>query len=218
MDLAHEKKQGSRRGGGRSGLRPGSRRRARLIGGAGLVAIPGIGPFIAGGPIMGMLNGLGVGGTVGGIAGALIGSGIPEYEAKRRVDHCYRSTVVCFDVVRDFEATPFARGDEECYFARSPLSALPIAANSSSASPAMRANSSQPHRSGSPATGFCHGLLAYSGCLSSAPPISEPTSPFGSHATAGTKSKRQIGSAARTCSYEQKLHTAKEFLLPDAVA
>ncbi len=48
-----------------------------------LLAIPGLGPFIAAGPIMAALAGAGVGGTVGGIAGALVGLGIPEYEAKR---------------------------------------------------------------------------------------------------------------------------------------
>lgn len=53
------------------------------LAGIGLLAIPGVGPFIAAGPIMAALAGAGVGGTVGGIAGALIGMGIPEYEAKR---------------------------------------------------------------------------------------------------------------------------------------
>jgi hypothetical protein len=51
--------------------------------GAGALAIPGLGPFIAAGPIMGMLAGAGAVGAVGGIAGSLIGMGIPEYEAKR---------------------------------------------------------------------------------------------------------------------------------------
>jgi hypothetical protein len=51
--------------------------------GAGALAIPGLGPFIAAGPIMAMLAGAGVGGTVGGVTGALVGMGIPEYEAKR---------------------------------------------------------------------------------------------------------------------------------------
>jgi hypothetical protein len=53
------------------------------LAGIGALAIPGLGPFIAAGPIMGALSGLGVGAAVGGIAGALIGMGIPEYEAKR---------------------------------------------------------------------------------------------------------------------------------------
>lgn len=51
--------------------------------GIGALAIPGLGPFIAAGPIMGILAGMGAGATLGGIAGALIGVGIPEYEAKR---------------------------------------------------------------------------------------------------------------------------------------
>ena len=51
--------------------------------GIGTLAIPGLGPFIAAGPIMAALAGVGVGGTVGGIVGALVGMGIPEYEAKR---------------------------------------------------------------------------------------------------------------------------------------
>lgn len=54
-----------------------------LLAGIGTLAIPGVGPFIAAGPIMGALAGLGVGGAVGGIVGALVGMGIPEYEAKR---------------------------------------------------------------------------------------------------------------------------------------
>jgi len=53
------------------------------LAGIGALAIPGVGPFIAAGPIMAALAGAGVGGTVGVIAGALIGMGIPEYEAKR---------------------------------------------------------------------------------------------------------------------------------------
>jgi len=54
-----------------------------LLAGIGALAIPGLGPFIAAGPIMASLAGLGVGGTVGGLIGALVGMGIPEYEAKR---------------------------------------------------------------------------------------------------------------------------------------
>jgi hypothetical protein len=54
-----------------------------LLAGIGALAIPGVGPLIAAGPIMATLAGVGVGGTIGGIAGALVGLGIPEYEAKR---------------------------------------------------------------------------------------------------------------------------------------
>jgi hypothetical protein len=53
------------------------------LAGIGALAIPGVGPLIAAGPIVAALTGVGVGGAIGGIAGALIGMGIPEYEAKR---------------------------------------------------------------------------------------------------------------------------------------
>ncbi len=53
------------------------------LAGIGVLAIPGVGPFLAAGPLMALLGGVGVGGAVGGIAGAAIGAGIPEYEAKR---------------------------------------------------------------------------------------------------------------------------------------
>jgi hypothetical protein len=51
--------------------------------GIGALALPGLGPFVAAGPLMASIVGLGVGGVVGGITGTLIGAGIPEYEAKR---------------------------------------------------------------------------------------------------------------------------------------
>ena len=51
--------------------------------GIGALAIPGVGPFIAAGPIVAALAGAGAGGALGGLTGALIGAGIPEYEAKR---------------------------------------------------------------------------------------------------------------------------------------
>jgi hypothetical protein len=54
-----------------------------VLAGVGALAIPGLGPFIAAGPIMAGLAGLGVGGAIGGLVGALVGMGIPEYEAKR---------------------------------------------------------------------------------------------------------------------------------------
>ena len=54
-----------------------------LLAGIGALAIPGLGPFIAAGPIMAALAGMGAGGAVGGFTGALVGLGIPEYEAKR---------------------------------------------------------------------------------------------------------------------------------------
>jgi hypothetical protein len=54
-----------------------------LLAGIGALAIPGLGPFIAAGPIMATLAGIGSGGVVGGLTGALVGMSIPEYEAKR---------------------------------------------------------------------------------------------------------------------------------------
>ena len=53
------------------------------VAGIGAIAIPGVGPFIAAGPIMAALSGAAIGGAAGGIVGALVGMGIPEFEAKQ---------------------------------------------------------------------------------------------------------------------------------------
>jgi hypothetical protein len=83
-DFAHEKNtkapEGAATGVGAGGVIGGT---LGLLVGIGALAIPGLGPFIAAGPIMAALAGLGVGGAVGGLIGALVGMGIPEYEAKR---------------------------------------------------------------------------------------------------------------------------------------
>jgi hypothetical protein len=83
-DFAHEKStkapEGTATGVATGGVIGGT---LGLLAGIGMLAIPGVGPFIAAGPIMGALAGLGVGGAVGGLIGALVGMGIPEYEAKR---------------------------------------------------------------------------------------------------------------------------------------
>ena len=83
-DFAHEKNtkapEGAATGAGAGGVVGGT---LGLLAGIGLLAIPGLGPFIAAGPIMASLSGIAVGAAVGGIAGALIGMGIPEIEAKR---------------------------------------------------------------------------------------------------------------------------------------
>lgn len=83
-DFAHEKNtkapEGAATGAGSGALAGGV---LGWIVGIGALAIPGLGPFIAAGPIVAALAGAGVGGTIGGITGALIGMGIPEYEAKR---------------------------------------------------------------------------------------------------------------------------------------
>jgi hypothetical protein len=83
-DFAHDKGKKAREGvttGATSGAVIGGT--FGWLAGIGALAIPGIGPFIAAGPIMAALAGVGVGGAVGGITGALVGMGIPEYEAKR---------------------------------------------------------------------------------------------------------------------------------------
>lgn len=56
------------------------------LAGIGALAIPGLGPLIAAGPILAAMSGAAVGGTIGGLTGALVGLGIPEYEAKRYED------------------------------------------------------------------------------------------------------------------------------------
>jgi hypothetical protein len=53
------------------------------LAGTGALAIPGLGPFLVAGPVVATLAGIGVGGTLGGLTGALLGLGVPEYEAKR---------------------------------------------------------------------------------------------------------------------------------------
>jgi ActD protein len=83
-DFAHEKHtkapEGATTGAGTGVVLGGA---LGWLAGIGALAIPGLGPFIAAGPIMAALAGAGVGGTVGGLVGALVGMGIPEYEAKR---------------------------------------------------------------------------------------------------------------------------------------
>lgn len=83
-DFAHEKNtkapEGAVAGAGTGGVIGGA---LGWIAGIGALAIPGVGPFIAAGPIIAALSGAAVGAAVGGIAGGLIGLGIPEIEAKR---------------------------------------------------------------------------------------------------------------------------------------
>jgi Protein of unknown function (DUF3341) len=83
-DFAHEKNtkapEGTTTGAATGGLLGGA---LGWLAGIGALAIPGVGPLIAAGPIMGAFAGVGVGGAVGGLVGALVGMGIPEYEAKR---------------------------------------------------------------------------------------------------------------------------------------
>jgi hypothetical protein len=83
-DFAHEKAtkapEGATAGAGTGAVVGGA---LGWLAGIGALAIPGVGPLVAAGPIMAALAGVGVGGTIGGITGMLIGMGIPEYEAKR---------------------------------------------------------------------------------------------------------------------------------------
>jgi hypothetical protein len=83
-DFAHEKNtkapEGAVAGASAGGAIGGT---LGLLAGIGALAIPGLGPFIAAGPIMAALSGAAAGATVGGVTGALVGMGIPELEAKR---------------------------------------------------------------------------------------------------------------------------------------
>ena len=83
-DFAHEQHtkapEGAATGAGTGGVLGGA---LGWLVGIGSLAIPGVGPFIAAGPIMAALAGAAVGAAAGGLAGALVGLGIPEYEAKR---------------------------------------------------------------------------------------------------------------------------------------
>jgi len=83
-DFAHEKNtkapEGAVAGAGTGGVVGGT---LGWIVGIGALAIPGVGPFIAAGPILAALSGAAIGAAAGGIAGGLIGLGIPEIEAKR---------------------------------------------------------------------------------------------------------------------------------------
>lgn len=84
QDFAHEQHtkapEGATTGASTGGLLAGA---LGWLAGIGALAIPGAGPLIAAGPIMAALSAAAVGAAVGGIAGALVGMGIPEYEAKR---------------------------------------------------------------------------------------------------------------------------------------
>ena len=83
-DFAHEKNtkapEGVASGAATGGALGGA---LGLLAGIGALAIPGIGPLIAAGPLFAALSGAAAGAAVGGVAGGLIGLGIPEYEAKR---------------------------------------------------------------------------------------------------------------------------------------
>lgn len=94
-DFAHEKStkapEGAAAGAGTGGVVGGA---LGWLAGIGALAIPGVGPFVAAGPIMAALSGAAVGAAVGGIAGALVGLGVPEYEAKRFEGHIRKGRIL----------------------------------------------------------------------------------------------------------------------------
>jgi hypothetical protein len=109
-DFAHEKNtkapEGAATGAGAGGVVGGT---LGLLAGIGLLAIPGVGPFIAAGPIMAALSGIAVGATVGGITGALIGMGIPEIEAKRYEDKVKDGNILISVHAKDSDAVKQAK-------------------------------------------------------------------------------------------------------------
>jgi uncharacterized protein (TIGR02271 family) len=94
-EFAHEKNtkapEGATTGAATGGVLGGT---LGWLAGAGALAIPGVGPLIAAGPIMAALSGAALGAATGGIAGGLIGLGIPEYEAKRYEDRIRQGHVL----------------------------------------------------------------------------------------------------------------------------
>jgi len=125
-DFAHEKHtkapEGATTGAVAGGLIGGT---LGVLAGIGLLAVPGLGPLVAAGPIIAALTGVGSGGVVGGVIGALVGMGIPEYEAKRyegRIKaggillsvHCDNSdwTAKAKQVLHDTGAEDIASADE----------------------------------------------------------------------------------------------------------
>jgi hypothetical protein len=80
-----------------------------LLAGIGTLAIPGLGPFIAAGPIMAALSGAAAGATAGGVVGALVGLGIPEYEAKAYEDKIKKGGYLVAVHAQDSEKREIAR-------------------------------------------------------------------------------------------------------------
>jgi len=109
-DFAHEKNtkapEGAVAGAGAGGVVGGT---LGLLAGIGLLAIPGLGPFIAAGPIMASLAGIAAGATLGGIAGALVGMGIPEIVAKRYEDKLKQGNILISVHAEDSERVKLAK-------------------------------------------------------------------------------------------------------------
>lgn len=132
--FAHEKHtkapEGTATGAAAGGIIGGS---FGLVVGLGALVVPGLGPLLAAGPIIGALTGVGAGGVVGGIVGALVGLGIPEFEAKRYEGaiksggvllsvHCETSPQVSLakQCLRDTGAKDIAAAGEESVATREP--------------------------------------------------------------------------------------------------
>ena len=109
-DFAHEKNtkapEGAIAGVGTGGVLGGA---LGWVAGIGALTIPGVGPFIAAGPIMAALSGAAVGAAVGGIAGSLIGLGIPEIEAKRYEGKIVAGNILISVHVEDADDAKIAR-------------------------------------------------------------------------------------------------------------
>jgi len=109
-DFAHEHHtkapEGAAKGAGAGGMVGGA---LGWLAGIGTLAIPGLGPFIAAGPIMAALSGAAVGAAVGGLTGALIGMGIPEYEAKRYEARVKEGNILISAHVRDSQQKDLAK-------------------------------------------------------------------------------------------------------------
>lgn len=109
-ELAHEKNtkapEGAATGAGTGAVIGGA---LGWLAGIGALAIPGVGPFIAAGPIIAALAGAGVGGAAGGITGGLIGLGLPEYEAKRYAGRVEKGGILLSVHARDNDASKRAK-------------------------------------------------------------------------------------------------------------
>src|SRR6185436_6914939 len=109
-DLGHENStkapEGAATGAGTGALLGGA---LGWMAGIGALAIPGVGPLIAAGPILAALSGLAVGGTVGGMTGALVGMGIPEYEAQQFEGRLREGNILMCVHAKDSNAAAKAR-------------------------------------------------------------------------------------------------------------
>ena len=109
-DFAHEQNtkapEGAATGAGAGGVVGGA---LGWLVGVGSLAIPGLGPFIAAGPILAALSGAAVGAAVGGLTGALVGMGIPEYEAKQYEGKIKNGNILISVHVTDAQERDIAR-------------------------------------------------------------------------------------------------------------